>query len=391
MRALAVLLLLATPVGISGLFVAGSAAAQSDREEQQAALTAARQRAADARRRAQILLDRATEARASVERTAAQRSALEMQVEEAQAELEAAEARLKLIDLRQRDRRRRLGEMQGPLIGLVAALQSFARRPTMLAIVQPRSVDDMVHLRAIMAAMRPVIDERTENIRGEIARARLYRDQEGLARRALSDSRDELSDRRQDLATLEAKKRRQVDLLDDEIEAERMRAYSLGERTRDIIEAIGRREADSDLVERLAALPPPKMRGGAGETSTGKGRPVYRLPVQGPLVTGLGEATDYGFRAKGITLQAPPDASVVAPAAGRIVFAGRYRSFGTIVIIDHGKGWTTLLTGLDKLSVTKGQRVTMGAPIGRPGDAYPGVTVELRRAGRPVDLIALLG
>ncbi len=80
----------------------------------------------------------------------------------------------------------------------------------------------------------------------------------------------------------------------------------------------------------------------------------------------------------------------MAPAGGKVVFAGRYRSFGEIVIIDHGAGWNSLLTGLSGLSVDVGQMVAMGTAVGSPDPASAGVTVELRRAGRPVDIIALL-
>ena len=117
---------------------------------------------------------------------------------------------------------------------------------------------------------------------------------------------------------------------------------------------------------------------------------MYRLPVTGRLLTGLGEASDFGYRARGLTIKPASGARVVAPAGGKVVFAGRYRSFGDIVIIDHGAGWTTLLTGLNALSADVGQMVAMGAPVGAHDPASAGVTVELRRAGRPVDIIALL-
>lgn len=82
---------------------------------------------------------------------------------------------------------------------------------------------------------------------------------------------------------------------------------------------------------------------------------------------------------------------MVAPAAGRIAYAGRFRSFGRVAIIDHGGGWTTLVTGLGALAVAAGQDVAAGAPLGRAADGdEPRVTVELRRRGQPADIAALL-
>ncbi|WP_284278720.1 murein hydrolase activator EnvC family protein, partial [Sphingobium jiangsuense] len=118
--------------------------------------------------------------------------------------------------------------------------------------------------------------------------------------------------------------------------------------------------------------------------------PAYRLPVAGTLITGMGELSDSGVRSRGITIATAPGAQVVAPARGRIVFAGPYGGFGQIVIIDHGDGWTTLVTDLARLSVAVGQDVGQGGPIGVAGGGeHPAVTIELRRQGRPVDVVAM--
>src|SRR3546814_7173211 len=82
-----------------------------------------------------------------------------------------------------------------------------------------------------------------------------------------------------------------------------------------------------------------------------------------------------------------PLAQVGAPTRGRVAFAGEYRGYGRIVIIDHGNGWTTLLAHLDRLSVEVGSIVRQGDPIGTAGRDRPRVIVELRRNGRPVNII----
>jgi septal ring factor EnvC (AmiA/AmiB activator) len=153
----------------------------------------------------------------------------------------------------------------------------------------------------------------------------------------------------------------------------------------------------------LAALPPPELRpprpgeaappldGGSWRASDAP----YLLPVGGVLVTGLGEVSDAGVRARGLTLAPAGEAEVVAPADGTIAYAKPFRDYGEIVIIDHGGGWTTLVTGLATLAVRRGEAVRQGDVIGRTGARDDGrestVTVELRRKGRPMDMTALLG
>ena len=133
-----------------------------------------------------------------------------------------------------------------------------------------------------------------------------------------------------------------------------------------------------------AAAPPP-----ASDASLSDG--AYRLPVVGRIVAGLGEVNDSGVRSRGLTIAAQPGGQVVAPAAGHVGFAGDYKGYGKIVIIDHGGGWTSLLTGMIALSVAVGDTLDAGAPVGRAGSGDSRITVELRRAGRPVDVAAMLG
>ena len=85
-------------------------------------------------------------------------------------------------------------------------------------------------------------------------------------------------------------------------------------------------------------------------------------------------------------------ASPGKPSKDFILFAGAFRDYGGVVIIDHGKGWTSSITGLGGISVRVGQQVAQGTRIGRaPGGDAPRLTVELRRRGEPMDLARLLG
>jgi septal ring factor EnvC (AmiA/AmiB activator) len=112
--------------------------------------------------------------------------------------------------------------------------------------------------------------------------------------------------------------------------------------------------------------------------------------VEGRLVTGTGEISDAGVHARGLTFETDGSTDVVAPRAGRIVYAGNFRSYGRIVILDHGGGWTTLITSLEDVSVPVGRTIPMGALIGRTPRRSSMVTVELRRNGRPIPIAPLL-
>jgi murein hydrolase activator len=85
------------------------------------------------------------------------------------------------------------------------------------------------------------------------------------------------------------------------------------------------------------------------------------------------------------------NARAIAPAAGRVVYAGPFRAYRGVIIIDHGEGWTSLIAGLGGLAVRVGDQVSAGQLIGRAsGGGDPRVTIELRRRGQPIDLAQLL-
>lgn len=126
----------------------------------------------------------------------------------------------------------------------------------------------------------------------------------------------------------------------------------------------------------------------------GVGEPRGQLtaPVAGSLVRGFGQATEAG-PASGETYATPPGARVVSPCGGRVVFAGPFRSFGLLLIVDCGGGYHFVLSGLDRLDTQAGQRVEAGGPVGvmagwdprSPGAPRPTLYVELRKDGEPVN------
>ncbi|WP_169728375.1 murein hydrolase activator EnvC family protein [Geminicoccus roseus] len=91
---------------------------------------------------------------------------------------------------------------------------------------------------------------------------------------------------------------------------------------------------------------------------------------------------------RGLVLQAPAGGAIAAPDAGTVVFAGSFRSYGQILIIDHGNDYHTLMAGFSHLDVAEGAHVQAGERIGGmdPGSSVPGrLYVEVRRRGVPVD------
>jgi len=114
------------------------------------------------------------------------------------------------------------------------------------------------------------------------------------------------------------------------------------------------------------------------------------MPVAGQVAREFGTSGE-GGPARGMTMLAGPRARVVAPCTGRVAFAGNFRSYGRLVIIDCGAGVHLVLARLERLETATGERVLTGEPVGSLSGEQPQLYVELRRNGQPADPRALLG
>jgi septal ring factor EnvC (AmiA/AmiB activator) len=378
------------PAAAIAALAAGIAAAQGSSAQAEAeALILAKRQAEQATLRSRQLEQEAQRATNEAAKARAAASAVAARIEAAEAALTAAETRIRIIEGLRAQQRARLAERQEPVVRLTAALQTMARRPPALAMVQPGSIDDVVHVRSVLASTMPIIRARTASLRKEVEAGDALRKQADTARLALADGREELRKQRLAFAQMEERQRQRSQEFANSALTESDRALALGEEARDLGALMRTREYQDRLRTRLVQLPGPSLRPGTKEQA-GVGPAVYMLPVAGRLVTGTGEISEAGVHARGLTFAPAPGSEVVAPRAGRVVYAAPFRGYGQIIIIDHGRGWTSVITDLAALTVSIGDRVEMGSPVGRTGGDQPRVTVELRRRGRPVPIAPLI-
>ena len=107
--------------------------------------------------------------------------------------------------------------------------------------------------------------------------------------------------------------------------------------------------------------------------------------MDGRTLRGFGSVDSSGVRSDGILLRAGGGAQVVTPAPGRVAFAGPFRGYGRIVIVEHPGGWTSLVTGLARTDVTVGEQLGEGASLGVAPSAGGPIGFELRLGGRPAN------
>ena len=162
--------------------------------------------------------------------------------------------------------------------------------------------------------------------------------------------------------------------------------------------AAGSEEKEASIVlapaeERVAMLTPGRIKP-AMPFVQAKG--LLPLPAQGKRVLTFGDKTQYGSHSKGLVLETRFGAHVVSPSDGWIVYAGEFRSYGRLLIINAGGGYHILLAGLSQIDAQLGQFVLAGEPVGvmaaepksaqgKSQDSAPLLYIELRKDQKPID------
>ena len=111
----------------------------------------------------------------------------------------------------------------------------------------------------------------------------------------------------------------------------------------------------------------------------------------------FGALDGLGGTEKGLSIASRASAQVTAPCDGWVVYAGPFRSYGQLLILNAGGGYHVLLAGMERISVDLGQFVLTGEPVavmgGGPqsaaaiatGSSQPVLYIEFRKDGAPVD------
>jgi murein hydrolase activator len=328
----------------------------------------------------------ADQAKDEAQRIGAKRAAAAEAISAAEARISAADANARLIGARIQLRRQRLQREAAPATALLGGLAVMSQRPPLLAILDKGSTREFVRVRLLLGTTLPAIRARTATLRAELDRGRKLQQQARRARADLLDSRDGLARRKQEFAELESK----AVLLAQQRGGEALGAGDIalarGEQAAQLVGEAERGRQAREIAAELSRLPAPPVR--PGTPSARQEAPLeYILPVQAPIVEGLGSVAANGVRSRGLTLATSRGASIDAPASGTIRFSGPFRSYDAVVIIDHGGGWMSLLLNVAS-SLKAGEKVELGQPLGR---AIGRIGVELSRNGRHVSPALIAG
>ena len=367
--------------------LAGSALAQGGGQPLDGALKAAETEQAAAEAQTAKLEKIAAQAKGQADRLHAQQVAAVQGIEAAEARISAANARLQLASAYVAAHRQQLAAEQQPVSSLLAGLATMARQPPLLALASRGGTDELVKVRLLLDSTLPAIRSRTSALAAQLALGQRLQQAALAARGELARSRDNLLRKRREFAALEQKAIQQA-------LASGGRALSTGDvamAAGEDVERLRGAEASSQSIRAVAgrlagddAAPPSPF---APEGPALRPPFAYQLPASAPVSEGLASVDASGVRSRGLTLATGRGMPVTAPAGGVVKFAGPFRHYDGVLIIDHGGGWLSLIVNVAS-TFRPGDKVSLGQDIGR---ALGPLQVELSQNGRRISPAIIAG
>ncbi|TCR67180.1 septal ring factor EnvC (AmiA/AmiB activator) [Bosea sp. BK604] len=335
----------------------------------------------------------------------------------AERRIAALEERLNLLQGSESAIRRSLEGRRGLIAEVLAALQRIGRRPPPAVLVRPEDILEAVRASMLLGAVVPDLRQEIEILGTDLAE--LVRLREGIAneRKSISGELEQLAGERRRLASLvEARREREASAAKD-VEAQRSAGNELATQAkglRDFVEriekeiSVANKAADAarqalenetrEQRERMAALAfrdPARL---APKIAFGEAKGLLPLPVAGSQSRGFGENDGAGGTTRGISLKTRPNALVSAPSDAWVVYAGPFRSFGQLLILNAGGGYYLLLAGMQRIDVSLNQFVLAGEPVAVMGETSetastimgsgtgePVLYIEFRKDGVSID------
>ena len=185
------------------------------------------------------------------------------------------------------------------------------------------------------------------------------------------------------IAAIRTEKAGRLASLNDLLAAKQAVVEEVDSRRKSFLAAQARLEADSNQIKDLLA--------GSGPGPGGTGQLAW--PVSGPVSSPYGWRTHpiFGDRRlhTGLDISAGYGSTVYSADRGTVSFVGVMGGYGNVVVVDHGGGLATTYNHLSAFSVSSGQTVGRGQPVGAVGcTGYctgPHLHFEVRVNGSPVD------
>ena len=371
----------------------------------------------------QLTAEREAELQKQIDDIDQQRASLNQALIDSSAEVQRlegqigdAEKRLGDVVDKESALRASLAARRDVLADVLAALQRMGHRPPPILFVEPGDALASIRSAILLGAVVPDLRTAADQVANDLAALVAIRQQKEQERDQLRANATALAEGQAKIAMLVEQRQKQRDASAGQLQTEQARAATLADQATSLKDLIARMEQDNATAAAAAAAAakstaetaqappgkPPQSLGDADrltpKVAFADAKGLLPLPVNGTETKAFGDDDGIGGKTEGISIETRAGAEVSAPSDGWVVYAGPFRSYGQLLIINAGDGYHVLLAGMERIDVQLGQFVLAGEPVAAMasqrlasvgpvnlGGTQPVLYIEFRKEGAPID------
>lgn len=300
------------------------------------------------------------------------------------------------------------------LMETLSALQNLALRPSEAILVQPLSPVEVMRSSILLRGSVHALEQRANSIKKSIEDISDQKEKISLHLKDLEKENKRLEKQQKNMKELSQQKSEMYNQLSNQSKEAKKKAEKLAGQAHNIRDLLDKLEKQKEInrrklaeKERLAkeqALENLRKQNNHGLVGTGyekdisavekeniitgfsKAKGKLSRPARGPIVTQFHEELSKGVVSNGIDIKTVSNAQIISPYDGTVLFAGPFKNFANLVIIDHGEGYTSLLSGMGETYTEVGQMLLAGEPIGTmPATDGSKLHMEIRKNNQPIN------
>jgi septal ring factor EnvC (AmiA/AmiB activator) len=307
------------------------------------------------------------------------------------------EDKIEALETEQNEIQDRLEEGRLSISRLILALGRIRRVPPEAMLARPETPLKTAQSAMLIGDILPALTQQADALQADLKELEEVSAALSLKRDKALEASESLRQEHNALSTLVARREKLYASTQKDLKAQQEEAERISRQARNLQDLVRRLEEDKKkkLLAAQAQTPSPTRSHDPSRTATARVPTAppkagqSRLPVEGPIRISYDQPDNFGAPSKGLSIEGRSGALVVAPMGGIVRFAGHFKNHGNMVIIEHEKGFHSLVAGLGKIDTVVGQSVLAGEPLGlldNPGGhGKPLLYYELRRNGKPVN------
>lgn len=313
-----------------------------------------------------------------------------------------------------------LANRRGVLAEVLAALQRMGLNPPPAILVRPDDALASVRSAVLLGAVVPEMRQQTEELMDDLKEMNRVTASIGQEQAQLASTRQAQIEEQKRLSLLLEEKKKLHAQSEGALASEQAHAEQLAQKATSLKELIASLDSQMQGVRQAAeaarAAEDKRLADGQERAQSGDSdasrltasadfatlRGQLIQPATGSLIRRFGDKDDITGTSMGEMLGTAVNATITSPSDGVVLYAGPFRSYGQLLILDAGGGYHIVLAGMKRIDVSQGQFVLAGEPVGAMGESLlaraasignngdgdnsaPMLYIEFRKDGKPVD------